>query len=91
MVKEKTRIKIGINAMAVLMMGIVGVSGALTVIGTQFPSASQSMIQSIISIPCLAVLPVTIISGKLMEIMPKKTLGMIGMLIFLIKSKLRWQ
>ena len=81
---SKTRIKIGIYAMAVLMMGIVGVSGSLTVIGAQFPSASQSLIQSIISIPCLAVLPTTILSGKLMDIMPKKTLGMIGMLIFLI-------
>ncbi len=70
--------------MAVLMMGIVGVSGSLTVIGAQFPSASQSLIQSIISIPCLAVLPTTLLSGKLMGSMPKKTLGMIGMLIFLI-------
>ena len=81
---SKTKIKIGIYAMAVLMMGIVGVSGSLTVIGAQFPSASQSLIQSIISIPCLAVLPTTILSGKLMDIMPKKSLGMIGMLIFLI-------
>ena len=81
---SKTKIKIGIYAMAVLMMGIVGVSGSLTVIGAQFPSASQSLIQSIISIPCLAVLPTTILSGKLMDIMPKKTLGMIGMLIFLV-------
>jgi MFS family permease len=81
---EKARIKIGIYAMAVLMMGIVGVSGSLTVIGAQFPSASQSAIQSIISIPCLAVLPTTILSGKLMGSMSKKTLGIIGMLIFLI-------
>ncbi|MBR0396839.1 MAG: MFS transporter [Eubacterium sp.] len=81
---NKTRTKIGIYAMAVLMMGIVGVSGSLTVIGAQFPSASQSLIQSIISIPCLAVLPTTLLSGKLMGSMPKKTLGMIGMLIFLI-------
>lgn len=84
MMNKKTRIKLGIYAMAVLMMGIVGVSGSLTVIGAAFPQASQSMIQSIISIPCLAVLPVTIISGKLMDQMSKKTLGMIGMLIFLI-------
>ena len=44
---SKTKIKIGIYAMAVLMMGIVGASGSLTVIGAQFPSASQSLIQSI--------------------------------------------
>lgn len=81
---SKTKIKIGIYAMAVLMMGIVGVSGSLTVIGAQFSSASQSMIQSIISIPCLAVLPTTLLSGKLMENMPKKTLGIIGMVIFLV-------
>ena len=49
--KSKTQIKIGIYAMGILMMGIVGVSGALTVIGARFPEASQSMIQSIISIP----------------------------------------
>ena len=84
MMNEKAKIKIGIYAMAVLMMGIVGVSGSLTVIGAQFPNASQSMIQSIISIPCLAVLPTTILSGKLMDIMPKKTLGILGMLIFLV-------
>ena len=70
--------------MAVLMMGIVGVSGSLTVIGAQFSSTSQSMIQSIISVPCLAVLPTTLLAGKLMEIMPKKRLGIVGMLIFLI-------
>ena len=81
---NKTRIKIGIYAMAVLMMGIVGVSGSLTVIGAQFPTASQSLIQSIISIPCLAVLPTTLLSGKLMDSMPKKTLGIIGMVIFLV-------
>ena len=81
---HKNKIKIGIYAMAILMMGIVGVSGSLTVIGARFPSASQSLIQSIISIPCLAVLPTTILSGKLMDVMPKKTLGMIGMVIFLI-------
>ncbi len=81
---SKAKIKIGIYAMAVLMMGIVGVSGSLTVIGAQFSSASQSMIQSIISIPCLAVLPTTLLSGKLMENMPKKTLGVIGMVIFLV-------
>lgn len=81
---SKTRIKIGIYAMAVLMMGIVGVSGSLTVIGAQFPTASQSLIQSIISIPCLAVLPTTLLSGKLMDSMPKKTLGIIGMVIFLV-------
>lgn len=82
--KSATSIKLGICAISVLMMGVVGVSGALTVIGEHFADASQSTIQSIISIPCLTVIPATLISGKLMDYMPKKTLSIIGILLFLI-------
>ena len=75
---RQTKIKIGICAMAILMMGVVGVSSSLSVIGAHFADASQNTIQSLISIPCLVILPATLISGKLMDFMPKKILGMIG-------------
>ncbi|MBQ9707940.1 MAG: hypothetical protein IJV66_02005 [Firmicutes bacterium] len=75
---EKTKIKIGIYALAILMMGVIGVSGALTVIAEQFPGASQSQVQSIISFPCIAIIPATLITGKLMDIFPKKTIGIMG-------------
>ena len=81
---EKTKIKIGIYALAILMMGVIGVSGALTVIAEQFPGASQSQVQSIISFPCIAIIPATLITGKLMDIFPKKTIGITGAFIFLI-------
>ena len=81
---SQSKIKIGICAMAILMMGVVGVSSSLSVIGTHFTDASQNTIQSLISIPCLVILPATLISGKLMDFMPKKILGMIGIILFLI-------
>lgn len=82
--KSTASIKLGIYAMSILMMGVVGVSGSLTVIGEHFSDASQSMIQSIISIPCLTVLPATIISGRAMDHVSKKSLGMVGIVLFLI-------
>ena len=81
---SQSKIKIGICAMAILMMGVVGVSSSLSVIGAHFTDASQNTIQSLISIPCLVILPATLISGKLMDFMPKKILGMIGIILFLI-------
>ena len=80
---SQSKIKIGICAMAILMMGVVGVSSSLSVIGAHFADASQNTIQSLISIPCLVILPATLISGKLMDFMPKKILGMIGIIFFL--------
>lgn len=82
--QSKGKIKLGIYAMAILMMGVVGVSSSLTVIGAHFADASQNTIQSLISIPCLVILPATLISGKLMDFMPKKILGIIGIVFFLI-------
>lgn len=82
--ESKTRVKVGIYGIGILMMGVIAVSGALTSIGAHFPDASQTMIQNIISIPCLVVIPVTLIVGKLMDTMSKKLLSIIGILCFLI-------
>ena len=81
---NKTKIKIGIYGIGILMMGVIGVSGALTAIGEHFPDASQTMIQNLISIPCLVVIPVTLIVGKLMDAVSKKLISIIGILCFLI-------
>ena len=54
--ENKSRIKIGIYGIGILMMGVIGISGALTAIGAHFPDASQTMIQNLISIPCLVVI-----------------------------------
>ncbi len=81
---NKSKIKVGIYGIALLMMGVIGISGALAVIGANFPDASQTMIQNMISIPCLVVIPVTLVVGKMMDVMSKKNLAIIGILAFLV-------
>ncbi len=81
---NKTKIKVGIYGISLLMMGVIGISGALAVIGAHFPSASQTMIQNMISIPCLVVIPVTLVVGKMMDVVSKKNLAIIGILAFLV-------
>lgn len=81
---SKGRIKVGIYAISLLMMGVIFVSGALSTIGAHFPNVSQTMVQNIISIPCLVVIPVTLVIGKLMDRVSKKTLAIVGAILFLI-------
>jgi MFS family permease len=81
---NKSKIKVGIYGIALLMMGVIGISGALAVIGANFPDASQTMIQNMISIPCLVVIPVTLVVGKMMDVMSKKNIAIIGILAFLV-------
>jgi MFS family permease len=81
---SSTRIKIGIYGISLLMVGVIGVSGALSVIGSHFEDASQTMIQNIISIPCLVIIPTTVITGKLMDTISKKTISIAGSILFII-------
>lgn len=81
---NKSRIKLGIYGIALLMMGVIGVSGALATMGAHFRGSSQTMIQNIISIPCLVVIPVTILVGKIMGSVSKKAIALTGILLFLI-------
>lgn len=78
------KIKLGIYGIGILMMGVIGISGALPAIGAHFPDASQTMIQNLISVPCLVVIPVTLIVGKLMDSLSKKYLSIAGILCFII-------
>ena len=81
---SKTKIKIGIYGISLLMMGVIGISGALAVIGAHFSDASQTMIQNMISFPCLVVIPVTLVVGKMMDVISKKNLAILGVLAFLV-------
>ena len=77
------RIKIGIYGIGLLMMGVIGISSALAIIGANFPDASQTMIQNLISIPCIVIIPTTLIAGKLMQTVSKKYIVLTGILCFL--------
>lgn len=84
MLKSKGKIQVGIYLIAVLMMGVVGIASAISVIGANFPELSQTDVQTLISIPCIVIIPVTLIVGKLMQVMSKKLLAVIGIILFLV-------
>lgn len=84
MKNEKNKIKLGIYGIGLLMMGVIGISSSLSTIGAKFPEISQTMIQNLISIPCIVIIPTTIIVGKLMQTISKKTIALAGIIIFLI-------
>ncbi len=84
MLKTKGKIQVGIYLISVLMMGVVGIASAISVIGANFPELSQTDVQTLISIPCIIIIPVTLIVGKLMQVMSKKLLAIIGIILFLI-------
>ena len=82
---NKNIVKIGIYACALLMMGAIAVASNLANIMAAFPEVSPTTIVAyMISIPCLIVIPVTIITGKLMDKIAKKTLVIVGILFWLV-------
>lgn len=83
---EKSRkIEWGIYLCAILMMGVIAVSSNISNIASAFPDESQTkVITYLISVPCLIVIPVTVVTGKLMEYMAKKVLMIVGVLFWLI-------
>lgn len=82
---SKGRVKVGIYLCAILMMGVIAVSSNIANIIGAFPEANQTLVITyLISIPCLIVIPMTIITGRLMRSIPKKTLMLIGVLLWLI-------
>jgi len=81
---DNKNVKIGIYGAALLMMGVIGVSGSLSTIAASFPNASQTMVQNIVSIPCLVIIPVTLMVGRLMAFISKKKLMLTGIGFFIV-------
>ena len=44
-------------------MGVVGIASSLSVIGANFPDLDQTKVQSLITIPCIVIIPVTLVMG----------------------------
>jgi predicted MFS family arabinose efflux permease len=86
--EQKKNVKLGIYSVGILLMGVIGISSSLSAIAARFPEYDMTMIQQLISIPCLVVIPATLIAGKLMDFLAKKTLAIIGILIFIISGVL---
>lgn len=82
---NKVRIKAGIYLCSILMMGAIAVASNIANIAAAFPEAGQTKVVAyLISAPCLAVILVTLVTGKLMDYVPKKTLMIAGILFWLI-------
>lgn len=84
MERSKGKIQLGIYLVAILMMGVVGIASSLGVVGAHFPELSQTDVQGMMSVPCIVIMVVTLLMGKLMDIFPKKTLTVFGILLFLV-------
>lgn len=82
--RMKKKIKMGIYAIGLLMMGVIGINSSLATIGAAFPDISQTMIQNLISVPCVAVIPTTLLTGKLMEKFSKKNIVLVGIVCFIV-------
>lgn len=82
--RSKSQIKLGIYAVALMGMGVVGVASGLSVIGAHFPDASQTMIQNMMTIPAVVIIFTTLVVGKLMEKISKKRIAIFGTICFLI-------
>ena len=81
---KKSNAKIGIFMSAILMMGVIGVSSSLAVIAQKFNMQIVDVVAGLISISCLAMIPVTILSGILMSYIPKKVLLIAGIILFIV-------
>lgn len=85
MEKSKGSIKLGIYLVAILMMGVIGAASSMGVIASNFPDIPMTQIQvGIVSVPCIVIMVVTLCMGKLMQVMSKKTLTVIAIVLFLV-------
>lgn len=84
MVKSKGKVKLGIYLVAMLMMGVVGIASSLGAVGAHFPELSQTDVQGMMSVPCIVIMVVTLLMGKAMDLVSKKTLTIAGILLFII-------
>lgn len=84
MEQGKGKIKLAIFSFSILMMGVMGIASGLHVIGQYFSNIPQTSIQLLITLPCIIIIIVNPIVGKLQEFVSMKTLVLIGILCFLL-------
>lgn len=80
----KALLLVVVLAVTSLVYGLGAATPALADIAKAFPNESPETIQMIITIPSLLVMVSTLICGQLSRVMRKKTLVLIGMLLFAI-------
>ena len=82
---SKGKIKIGVYMCAILMMGVIAVSSNLTNIMAAFPDVNpNTVVSSMISASCFAIIIMSLVTGKLMDFVSKKVLLLVGIILWLI-------
>lgn len=84
MEQGKGKVKLAIYSFSILMMGVMGIASGLSVIAQNFSDISQTSIQLLITLPCIVIIVVNPIIGKLQEYISMKTLVLFGILCFLV-------
>ena len=84
MTTKKSNVKVGVFLSAILMMGGIGVSSALAGLSEWYGMNMTDTVFGIVSTCCIAVCVVTLVSGFLMNKVPKKILLILGILLFII-------
>lgn len=81
---SKSKIKLGVYMCAILMMGVIAVSSNLSNIMAAFPEVNpNTIVSSMISASSFAIIIMSLVTGKLMDYVSKKTLMIIGILLWL--------
>ncbi len=87
--KQKERLIIAaILATAVMQMGTNGISPILANLAEEFPEASASTIQFLMTFPCLFVIACGLIAGNVAQRVPKKWLILTGTGLFILSGVL---
>lgn len=84
MEQSKNKVKMAIFSFAILLMGVIGIASGLYEIGKHFEGIKQTSIQLLVTLPCMVIIIVNPIIGKLQEYVSMKTLTIFGILCFLI-------
>jgi len=84
MEQDKGKVKLAIYSFSILMMGVMGIASGLSVIGQHFGDIPQTSIQLLITLPCIVIIVVNPIIGKLQERISMKSLVLFGILCFLV-------
>lgn len=87
----KTLEKTAILATSMLtIIATAAIGPALSVIDAQFTSASPLLIKSVVTIPALICIPISLLSNKLSNYIRKKYLLIFGLILYLIASILSY-
>ncbi len=77
-------VRIAILSIGILLMGVVGIASGLAEIAKHFSDVSQTSIQLLITLPCIVIIFVNPLIGKLDEFVAKKNLVLFGIVCFLL-------